>query len=94
MSQIACEILAYLVEHPQASDTLDGIVRWWLLEQKIRRQTAKVKEALAELVREGLVIERKAPDSSPSYAIDWNKMEATTGCLREAHVLGDKPEKA
>jgi hypothetical protein len=93
-SPIAYEILAYLVEHPQARDTLDGIVRWWLLEQKIRRQTAEVKDALAELVREGLVIESGAPDSQPSYTVDRSKLEAIKACLRKAHVLENKSEKA
>jgi hypothetical protein len=28
-AQISNEILAYLVEYPQAQDTLEGIVEWW-----------------------------------------------------------------
>jgi len=91
-SPIAYEILAYLVEHPQARDTLDGIVKWWLLEQRIRRQSAEVKEALAELVREGLVIESGTTDSPPSYVIDRSKMDVIKACLRKTHVLGNKPE--
>ena len=58
--QIAHEILAYLAEHPEAEDTLDGIVRWWLLEQKIKYQTNMVREAIAELVGEGLLLEYKS----------------------------------
>lgn len=66
-SRIAREILAYLAEHPDAQDTVEGIVEWWLLEQKIQRHTAQVKEALAELVTKGLVLEHKGRDGRFHY---------------------------
>ncbi len=47
-TQITYDILGYLAEHPGAQDTLEGIIEWWLLEQEIKRQTGKVKEALTE----------------------------------------------
>ena len=34
--QVAKDILAYLAEHPQAMDTLEGIAEWWLMRQHIR----------------------------------------------------------
>ena len=36
--KIGNEILACLIDHPNARDTLDGIVEWWLLEQQIKFQ--------------------------------------------------------
>ena len=57
--QIGNDILGYLIAHPDAQDTLQGIAEWWLLEQRITEQTALVSEALAALVTEGLVIERR-----------------------------------
>jgi hypothetical protein len=56
--QIAREILAYLQEHPKATDTLEGIVQWWLLQRKIIYQTKLVREAIADLVSKDLVLER------------------------------------
>ena len=73
--QIDSEILAYLVDHPNAQDTLEGIVEWWLLERAIKFQEAQVKKALAELVAKGLVIERKGRDSQTSYRINEQKYE-------------------
>jgi len=69
-SQISCQIIAYLVEHPEAQDTLEGIIEWWLLERQIKFQTAKVKEALSELVAKGLVIEHNGRDSQTHYRIN------------------------
>jgi hypothetical protein len=68
--EIADDILAYLAHNPDAQDTLAGIVEWWLLEQELRRQTSDVKEALAQLVREGRVIERKSHDSQIHYRVN------------------------
>ena len=72
-SQIGSEILAYLVDHPKAQDTLEGIVEWWLLERKIEFVTASVKEALSELVGKGLILEEKGPDSQIYYRINRSK---------------------
>ena len=68
--QVVHEILMYLAEHPNAQDTLEGIVEWWLLEQEIKRWTAQVKEALAELVAKGLVLEHKGKDARIRYQVN------------------------
>jgi len=81
--RVAHEILAYLVEHPDAQDTLEGIVQWWLLEQRIKRQTAKVKEALAELVAKGLVLERKGKNARIYYRINRRKYGEIRALLKE-----------
>jgi hypothetical protein len=72
-SRAAHDILAYLIENPGAQDTLDGIVQWWLLEQRIRGQTAEVKEALAELVAKKFVLVRKGKDSRTHYRLNRSK---------------------
>jgi hypothetical protein len=54
-SRIAREMLSYLSAHPDAQDTLDGIVQWWLRERKSDQHTTLVKEVLADLVTQGLV---------------------------------------
>ena len=72
-SQIGNEILTYLVENPKAQDTLEGIVEWWLLERKIKFETARVKEALSELVAKGLILEKKGPDLQIYYRINQSK---------------------
>lgn len=68
-SLIADELLAYLDENPQAQDTLEGIV-WWLLEQRINVYMTRVKKGLAELVNQGLVLERQGPDGQIHYSIN------------------------
>jgi len=74
-SQIVNEILAYLVDHPKARDTLEGIVDWWLLERAIKFQEAQVKKALAELVAGGLILEKKGSNSQIHYQVNQSRFE-------------------
>lgn len=54
------EILSYLLDHPDAQDTLEGIVQWWMLERSIQFHTAQIREALEELVASGLLVQDKS----------------------------------
>jgi hypothetical protein len=82
-AQIAQDVLAYLVEHPQAQDTLEGITHWWLLEQEIIRRTADVRSALAELVAKGLVMEHRGEDGRVHYRINQQKSEEIRALLEK-----------
>jgi hypothetical protein len=73
-AEIAQEVLAYLAEHPRAQDTLEGIVQWWLLEQEIQRRMAQVRAALAELVAQGLVLERQGKDGRTYYCVNRRRL--------------------
>jgi len=70
MHDLALRILAYLDENPDANDTTEGIVEWWLLDQEIRHQQARVEEALAELAAEGWVIASRQADSRVRYLLN------------------------
>jgi hypothetical protein len=74
-SQIGNEILAYLVDYPKAQDTLEGIVAWWLLERKINYEKARVKDALSELIANGMLLEMKGPDSQIHYRINQSRFK-------------------
>ena len=64
------QILDYLSRNPEAQDTLEGIVQWWLLEQRIVTAVGKVKEALGELVRMDLVQTRQGLDGQTYYRLN------------------------
>lgn len=53
---LARRILAYLDEHPQSQDTLEGVAHWWLLQQRIDESLDEVQAALDELTKSGLVV--------------------------------------
>jgi hypothetical protein len=75
ISIVASYILAYLAEHPEARDGLEGIMDWWLLEQRIRYETRVVKEALSELVKNRLIIEERADRMPPVYHVNPERVD-------------------
>lgn len=68
--RIAYEILEYLSDNPNAQDTPEGIVEWWLLERTVKQQTLVVEEALSMLVAERLVLARKGIDGRTHYKLN------------------------
>ena len=63
------EIMAYLTVRSTAQDTLEGIVEWWLLEQKVDQATSDVKAALAQLVIEKKLSAKKGADGRVHYRL-------------------------
>lgn len=70
------QIAAYLLRHPEAEDTLEGIVEWWLLEQRIRTSIRDVQSALRELDELGFLVAGKGPDGQVHYGLDASKRDA------------------
>jgi hypothetical protein len=64
---VADEILAYLRAHPEAADTLDGVVQWWLIRSRYLRGLRQVRAALALLIERGQVVERTGADATRLY---------------------------
>jgi len=81
-------ILRYLVDHPDAGDTLDGIVEWWLLHQKIRFETRTVSRAVTELVAQDLIVEQKGADGRIIYRANRTG-ENTEAMLGATRALSD-----
>jgi hypothetical protein len=85
-SQITYDILAYLAEHPKAQDTVEGIVEWWLLEERIKNRTITVQEALAELVAKGFVLKREGVDTRTFYRINRRKYRQIQSLLTQRRL--------
>jgi len=81
---IANEILAYLVNHPEAQDTLEGITEWWLLEQRIRHAVAEVDKVLHDLAAHDLLVTRQCADGRIYYGLNRVKEREIRRHLREA----------
>ena len=69
LSETAQAILDYLRRNPEAQDTLDGIVQWWLPEQHFTPRVATIREALQELLAAELISEHRGKDAQVSYRI-------------------------
>jgi len=90
---IADKVLAYLLEHPQAQDTMEGIVEWWLLEQRIRCAIADVETALSDLVKNDFLITHQRADGRISYELNREKEEEIRQHLREAQTTNGAADR-
>mgnify|MGYP001432792198 CR=1 FL=1 len=68
LTPLSGEILRYLRAHPQAADTVDGIVEWWLPRQRHAEAVERVQQALDELVARCLVERITLVDGTVLYA--------------------------
>ncbi len=70
VNSIAAEIMTYLHRRPMASDSLNGITHWWLVQQAIVKNTKLVEQALTNLALEGKVIKKVGSNSEAVYSLD------------------------
>jgi DNA-binding IclR family transcriptional regulator len=54
---LAQPILAYLAGRPQAMDGVEGIARWWILQQQVLVNVSTVARVLRRLTNMGLLEE-------------------------------------
>jgi hypothetical protein len=65
----ASEILDYLARHPEAQDTLDGILHWWVLDSCVKRWAPRIAETVAKLVEQGFLKEKRSSDGQTFYHV-------------------------
>ena len=68
------ELTAYWMEHPHASDTVEGICQWWLRDASVT--SLQVEWALAWLVDRGVVVAQRAADGRVRYRLADEKTGA------------------
>ncbi len=74
-SRLAQAILQYLLQHPDAKDTREGIATWWVRRQQIRETAHKVSRALELLVARDLITECRGPDQRLYYRLSQKQRD-------------------
>lgn len=69
VNTIAGEIMAYLQKRPMASDSLDGIIHWWLIQQSIQKNKKMVEQALEQLEQQGKIAKKINPNRETVYSL-------------------------
>lgn len=70
VKSIAAEIMKYLHQRPMASDSLDGITHWWLVQQAITRNMDLVEQALEQLAQDGKVSKKINTNREAIYSLN------------------------
>ena len=81
--QVIRGILLYLVEHPDAKDTLEGVYKWWLSESHSNRGRDEVRKALDLLTSKGWLTKRGTIPSKEIYGINRDRLQEIEGFLQQ-----------
>jgi|SRR3984885_6581203 hypothetical protein len=75
--KLAKEILSYFLRNPQAADSLEGVTRWRLLEERVHRELENTDRALGWLVTHGYLVRLSSPWTGSVYRLnEENRPEA------------------
>ncbi len=75
--ELAKEILSYFLRNPRAADSLEGVTRWRLLEERVHRQLADTDQALGWLVRHNYLVRVSSEWTEAVYQLnEENRTEA------------------
>lgn len=64
------DILRYLITHPSAKDTINGIEKWWLSQHIGREGKRQITESLNLLVGRGWLLARRSLQSETVYSLN------------------------
>ena len=81
--RISLRILAYLKEHPQAKDTIEGISQWWLAGEGAKPRLLELERALESLHSRGLILSSEGQGLPRCYAVNPVKLEEISKILRD-----------
>lgn len=76
------EILEYFVRHPAAADSLEGIARWRLMRQRIRKAVVETQEALEWLVSRGYLLSETRQHAASIFRLNPKQREEARRLLR------------
>jgi hypothetical protein len=74
-------VLSYFVRNCEACDSLEGLVRWQLLEETIVERMQDTEVALQRLVKGGYLIEECRPGTAPLYRMNGERQAAAVDLL-------------
>jgi hypothetical protein len=76
------QVLSYFLRNRQATDTLEGIARWRLLEEQVNRSVRQTEAALDWLVEQGFLEEVETPGAQASlFRLSPGKLEEAKAFL-------------
>ena len=77
------KILTYLMDNPDAQDTFEGIVDWWLLQQDIKRNVALIRKTVDGLIDLGFLLERQGHDSTKYYQVNRARLHEISALIQK-----------
>jgi hypothetical protein len=83
-SFLSHEVLNYLLQHPEAQDTIEGIAEWWLLQQRICNVVGNLELAIEDMVKKGFLLASEREDGRLCYRLNRDREREIRGHLRKS----------
>ena len=83
-SALSTAVLSYLVQHPEAQDTIEGIAEWWLLEHRIVETTKALEAILSDLVEQDFLLASQCAEGRIYYRLNRDREREIHRHLRNA----------
>jgi hypothetical protein len=81
--EIVSEILEYFIRNPTAVDSLEGVARWRLMNEAIRRSVVETEMALRWLVTHGFLEEISRPGLTPIFSLKAERLNVARDLLAQ-----------
>jgi len=81
-------ILRYWVKNPDAKDTADGILKWWLPGDRAGSGKEEVQKALDALICKGWLIKRETTPNRIIYGLHKERVEEIKKFLNGFSIKG------
>lgn len=82
--EVALKILRYLDQNPNAADTVEGILEWWLPNQSIYEEEKVVKRTLDEMVKRNLILATRSSDARRHYRLNTERIQEIRRMIKES----------
>jgi hypothetical protein len=83
-SELAREILSYFLRNPHAADSLEGVARWRLIEERVHRQLQNTDQALNWLVHHGFLMKVSSEWTESVYQLNDENRSAAQRFMSES----------
>jgi hypothetical protein len=87
------QIMSYFLRNPTATDSLEGIAHWRLLEEAVHRNVVATEKALQWLVKEGYLLEIERPRSRTLYRLNPARQKEAESLVDAQGDGGGPPPK-
>jgi hypothetical protein len=74
--KVDASVLAYFLRNPAAADSVEGISRWRLLDQRVHELVIETREALERLVASGKLERVERPGMDALYRLPQRRAKA------------------
>ncbi len=89
--QVRREVLSYFVRFPEAADSIEGIARWRLLQERIHRTLAETREAIDWLVSQRYLVQIRTASTDPLFGLNSDKQADAVDYLTQTDSpVGDE----